>query len=245
MSDSTSSDGDASGLRLSTDKLTRIIGRRHILRDLRFEARGGEVIALIGRNGAGKTTLLSLLSGRIRPDRGGLAIEADGRTLAGHEVSAVVGFLPHDLFLYPDLTARENLLFFAALHAVPRAGERVGAVLESIGLPRDGDRPVRTLSRGMQQRAAIGRLMMVGARIWLLDEPTTGLDEPGRRWLSQTLVAQGRAGRLVIMASHHRDEVAGTATRIVVVDGGRIVHDGPADGDGVRDAFSRVDGGAA
>ncbi len=245
MSEPTSREGDASDLRLSTDKLTRIIGRRHVLRDIRFEAHGGEVVALIGRNGAGKTTLLSLLSGRIRPDRGSFTIEAGGRALAGHETSAVVGFLPHDLFLYPDLTTRENLLFFAALHAVPHAKERVGGVLESIGLPRDADRPVRTLSRGMQQSAAIGRLMMVGARIWLLDEPTTGLDEPGRRWLSQTLTAQGREGRLIIMASHHRDEVAGTASRIVVVDGGRIVHDGPAGEDGVRAAFSRVDGGAA
>jgi len=234
--------GPEHGIGLVAERLTRIIGRRHVLRDVSFRAGAGEVVAIVGRNGAGKSTLLSLLSGRQSPDRGGVRVESDGRVLSPRESATVVGFLPHDLFLYPDLTARENLAFFASLYGVRHADERIPLAIDAIGLPRDADRPVRTLSRGMQQRAAIGRLMVIGARVWLLDEPTTGLDEPGRAWLAATLDAAARRGVLVATASHYRAEVE-AATRVLVLDAGRLVLDVAGGADGATRAFEVIEGG--
>ena len=230
-------------IELAADGVARIAGRRHLLRDVSIRAAGGEVVALIGRNGAGKTTLLSVLAGRQAPDRGSVAIRVDGRPAERAERAAAVGFLPHDLAVYPDLTARENLAFGAALYGVRDAGPRISSALDDVGLGRDGDRPLRTCSRGMQQRAAIARLLVTGSSVWLLDEPATGLDEPGRRWLASLIVAQGAAGRLVVMSSHHRPEVAGVATRIVLLEAGRVVLDVPG-GDTAR-AFERLDGAVA
>jgi heme ABC exporter ATP-binding subunit CcmA len=225
--------------------LARIAGRRHLLRDVSLSAGSGEVLAVVGRNGAGKTTLLSVLAGRFAPDRGRVTLREGGREVGRHRAASLVGWLPHDLFLYPDLTARENLAFFAALYGVPDAAARIASALAEVGLPRDGDRPVRTLSRGMQQRAAIGRLIVTGARVWLLDEPTTGLDEPGRRWLAAVVNAQARVGCLVLMATHHRGEVAGAATRVVVLEAGRLVLDVGGGEAGAAAAFARLDGEAA
>ena len=207
-----------SGLVLVADRISLAFGRRYILRDIAFRAVCGEVIALVGPNGAGKTTLLSVLCGRLRPDQGTVRLDGDDPS------RCLVGLVPHDLFLYPDLTTRENLAFFAALHGTEDAP--IAAVIESVGLSRDLDRPVRTLSRGMQQRAAIGRLLVTRARVWLLDEPATGLDESGRAWFASTVAQAARDGVLVIMATHFRDEVE-SATRVIALESGRIVGDGP------------------
>ena len=230
-------------VRISASGLTRAAGRRYILRDVSFTASGGEVVALVGRNGAGKTTLLSLLAGRLAPDRGRVAVIVSGREAGRREAAAFVGFLPHDLFVYPDLTARENLEFSATLHGVRDPRARAAEVLDRIGLGREADRPVRTFSRGMQQRAAIGRLLVVAASVWLLDEPTTGLDEPGRRWLAAVIRSQAEAGTLVVMASHHRVEVEEWASRALVLEAGRLVLDLPGGPDGAARAFARVEAG--
>ncbi|HOU53989.1 MAG TPA: heme ABC exporter ATP-binding protein CcmA [Myxococcota bacterium] len=230
---------------LRCEALVRVIGRRHVLREVGFQARGGEVVALVGRNGAGKSTLLAMLAGRRAPDRGRLSLTAAGVEARGGALRGLVGFLPHELLVYPDLTARENLHFTAVLHGVPDPAARVAAVLRDVGLEADGDRLVRAFSRGMQQRAAIGRLLVSGARVWLLDEPTTGLDEGGRRWLLSLLADQGRRGRLVIFSTHHPSEVQEAATRVLVLEGGRVVADLPAGAEGAARAFARMEGGGA
>ncbi|MBP7124976.1 heme ABC exporter ATP-binding protein CcmA [Myxococcota bacterium] len=230
---------------LRCEGLVRVIGRRHVLREVGFQARGGEVVALVGRNGAGKTTLLAMLAGRRAPDRGRVSMEMAGSEVRGGDLRRLAGFLPHDLLVYPDLTARENLSFTAVLYGVPDPEQRAVEVLRDIGLEGEGDRLVRTFSRGMQQRAAIGRLLVSGARVWLLDEPTTGLDEGGRRWLLSLLARQGRLGRLVIFSTHHPSEVEEAATRVLVMEGGRLVADLPAGADGAARAFARMEGGGA
>jgi len=236
--------GDAP-VELHCEGLVRVIGRRHVLREVGFQARGGEVVALVGRNGAGKSTLLAMLAGRRAPDRGRVRVGFAGAEARGGDLRRLVGFLPHDLLVYPDLTARENLAFTAILHGVRDPSERVAAVLQDVGLEVEGDRLVRTFSRGMQQRAAIGRLLVSGARVWLLDEPATGLDEGGRRWLLSLLAGQGRLGRLVIFSTHHPSEVEEAATRVLVLDGGRLVADLPAGAGGAAEAFARMERGAA
>lgn len=229
---------------LRAERVVRVAGRRHILRDVSLAAASGDLVAVLGRNGAGKTTLLSVLAGRQVPDGGRVVLTIDGRIASGTEVRAVTAMLPHDLLIYPDLTARENLAFFMTLAGqAPDAGQ-IASVLDRIGLARDADRVVRQFSRGMQQRAALGRLLVSGADVWILDEPTTGLDEVGRRWLLGLLSDQIRSGRLVLMSSHHPSEVAACATRTLVLESGRVVLDGPGGADGAAAAFTRMDGGA-
>lgn len=230
---------------LRAEGVVRIVGRRHILREVNLAASSGDLVAVLGRNGAGKTTLLSVLAGRQVPDGGRVTLSIDGRAMQGASARAAVGMLPHDLLIYPDLTARENLAFFMTLAGRAPDAEALASVLDQIGLARDADRPVRQFSRGMQQRTALGRLLVSGADVWILDEPTTGLDEVGRRWLLALLVAQVRAGRLVLMSSHHPSEVAACATRTLVLEAGRVVLDGPGGAEGAATAFSRMDGGAA
>lgn len=232
-------------LELSAEAIVRVVGRCHILREVTVSVRAGESVALLGRNGAGKTTLLSILAGRVVPEKGRVRITAGGRDLTGPERRSRIGLLPHDLLVYPDLTARENLDFFAALHGIVDAKRRIAEVLEEVGLARDADRTLRTYSRGMQQRAALGRLMVSGAPIWLLDEPTTGLDESGRRWIQDLLVSHSRAGGIVLFSTHHASEVASVATRTWLLDSGRLVLDAAGGPDGAARAFARMDGGVA
>jgi ABC-2 type transport system ATP-binding protein len=230
-------------LHLGCEAVSRVYGRRHVLREVSFRAAAGEVVAIVGRNGAGKSTLLSILAGRRLPDGGHVSVTVGERRATAGETRSWLGFLPHDLLVYPDLTARENLEFTGVLHGQPRPAERAVEVLAAVGLTLDADRTVRTFSRGMQQRTAIGRLMASGARAWLLDEPSTGLDESGRRWLLSLLAAQGREGRVILFTTHHPSEVETAATRVLVLDGGRLVADLPGGSEGAAAAFARVDGG--
>ncbi len=227
--------------RVEALSITRVIGRRHILRGVSLEAGPGDVVALVGPNGAGKTTLLHVLAGRSAHDEGRVRLRWEGREATGLDFRARVAFLPHDLFLYPDLTARENLAFFATLHGIGDATDRVARTLERVGLARDADRLVRTFSRGMQQRAAVGRLLVTGAPVWLLDEPGTGLDTPGRQWLWGTLEEHARAGGAVVLASHDPAEVGRLATRIVALRAGRVVADVSGGIEGARQAFEAIE----
>lgn len=232
-------------LALKVDGIAKIAGRRHILRDVSFFAGSGELIAVLGRNGAGKTTLLSVLAGRLNPDRGLVSLEIGGRPLKGADFRRAVAILPHDLLIYPDLTARENLKFFMTLTGKKPDADVIFATLNTIGLAKDADRVVRLFSRGMQQRVAIGRLLVLQSNVWILDEPTTGLDEAGRRWLLDLLKAQTAAGKLILMSSHHQGEVSAVASRILLLDSGRVRLDGPAGPQGATAAFAIMDEGAA
>ncbi len=226
--------------RLVAEGLTRVAGRRHILRGVSLQAERGGLVALVGRNGAGKTTLLNVLSGRLQPDQGAVRLWWDNRERTGIEFRSRVALLPHDLFLYPELTARENLSFFAHLYGDDARGPRVQEALDRVGLGRDADRLVREFSRGMQQRAAVGRLLVTGAPVWLLDEPTTGLDSSGRHWLWDTMAGHASAGGVVVWSSHDAEEVRRLATRIVVLKAGRVVADLPGGPEGTRQAFEAL-----
>ena len=223
-------------LRLEVRGLARVIGRRALVRRVSFEVRSGESVALVGPNGSGKTTLLSVLAGRQPADHGSVVLRAGERALGPAAFRERVAMLPHDLFVYLDLTAAENLAFFAALHGSP--GSRVGPVLEAVGLSGHAGAVGRTFSRGMLQRLAAGRLLISGAVVWLLDEPSTGLDAPGRRWLADCMAAHVRDGGILIFASHDRNEVTALAHRILVMKDGGIAADLPGGEEGADRAFS-------
>ena len=204
--------------------LSKAYGKRFALKDVTCALSAGRVTAIIGHNGAGKTTLFHLLALRTRPTKG--EIRVDG-LLAEPDTAfrAALGVVSHASFLYPALTARENLDLVATLYR--RSPDAIPSLLTRVGLERAGDRLVREFSRGMIQRLAIARLLLQDARLWLLDEPATGLDERGTRWLESEILAARQAGCLIAVSSHHRDLLHATATDALVLVRGRAVHSAP------------------
>jgi len=203
-------------------KLTKRFGMKTVLRGLDFRAEKGEFVAILGPNGAGKTTFLRILASLSRPTLGEVQIAGYRLPSQASAVRHRLGVVSHFPLLYGDLTAEENLRFFARLYSVPHADQRIGEVLDSVGLePRRRDL-VRTFSRGMQQRLAIGRAILHDPDVILFDEPHTGLDQDACTMLDHVLCEVAARGRTVVMTSHDLARVTGMASRFDVISRGVI-----------------------
>ncbi len=203
--------------------LVKRFGLKTVLRGLDFEVGAGEFVALIGPNGAGTTTFLRILSSLSRPSMG--VVKISGYQLP-HQAAAVrqrLGVVSHMPLLYGDLTAEENLRFYARMYAVPDLNRRIDAVLETVGLAARRRDLVRTYSRGMQQRLAIGRAILHDPAVLLLDEPHTGLDQEACDMLDRLLREVAGRGRTVVMTSHDLARVGDLAGRFDVLTRGAIV----------------------
>jgi ABC-type multidrug transport system ATPase subunit len=224
-------DGDHVIARVEALDLTRAYRRRFALRKACFTMDSGTITAVIGHNGAGKTTAFNLMARRIKPTSGTVLFDGREATHA-QEHRRACGFLSHHSFLYSALSARENLQLVADLYRLPDADARITDVLERIGLSSTGIRAVQVFSRGMVQRLALGRLLLVDPDVWLLDEPASGLDQGGRNWLSDEVRRLAGRGKILALSSHSRTLVSSLATHAVVLSKGRVVFSGPvADGD--------------
>jgi heme exporter protein A len=208
-------------------KLVKRFGLKTVLRGLDFSVAQGEFVALLGPNGAGKTTFLRILATLSRPTLGDVRVA--GHRLPG-QASAVrrkLGVVSHLPLLYGDLTAEENLFFYARMYDVENLKVRVSEVLELVGLlPRRRDL-VRTFSRGMQQRLAIGRAVLHDPEVMLFDEPHTGLDQDACAMLDNVLREVAVRGRTVVMTSHDLARAADLASRFDVLSRGVIVASQP------------------
>ena len=180
----------------------RHYGRRRALHDVSFTASAGEVVALVGPNGAGKSTLLSILSTLVTPTAGQVQYGSCTAASAGAELRRSIGWLGHDLQLYPELTARENLHFFASLSGVEAPRPAVDRALAAADLTERADDFVTSFSRGMRQRLALERALLHDPRLVLLDEPFTGLDRVSTNRLAARLRDLAKQGHLVILATH-------------------------------------------
>jgi heme ABC exporter ATP-binding subunit CcmA len=194
-------------------------------------AGAGTHLLLAGANGAGKTTLLRLLAGLTGPTEGHVTIDGEDprRSTSRRQL---LGLLSHQTLLYDDLTAAENLRFFAGLYGLP--ADTVIAALASVELGEYAQARVGGFSRGMKQRLALARATLHAPRVLLLDEPFTGLDRSSARALSCRLLERtGEAGVSSVLVTHNVEEATHFVNRVVVLRGGRIVCDEPwADGDG-------------
>lgn len=208
---------------LSVVDLARHYGRRKALSQVNFTCGAGDIIGLLGPNGAGKSTLLNILATLISPSRG--RVEYGDRTAAegGAEVRGRIGMLGHDLFLYPELTARENLVFFAQLYGLPDVRAVVQASLARAGLADRGDDLVSGFSRGMRQRVALERALLHEPRLVLLDEPFTGLDQASTAALVARLRERQQAGCILVMATHDLEVADGLLSRAIYLKNGRLV----------------------
>jgi heme exporter protein A len=188
--------------------------------DLRLDR--GERLAVVGPNGAGKSTLLRLLATVLRPDAGDLRLGGHPCPDEAPRARRLVGYLGHDPLVYLDLSARQNLELYAALHGVPDPGAAVDGALRRVGLLARSLDPVRELSRGLAQRLGLARLFLHEPALLLLDEPDAGLDAPGRRLLDE-LLAERRAATGLVVVSHDLERALQLGDRVLVLRGGRQV----------------------
>lgn len=202
--------------------LGKRFGGRWVLRNLDLEVRPGQIVALLGPNGAGKTTLLRILASLAKPTWGqvrvaGLLLPAQAQALR-----AQVGLLAHQPLLYGDLSAEQNLHFFARLYGLDDAEQRVSDLLGRLGLASRRRDPVRIFSRGMQQRLAIGRSILHSPKILLLDEPHTGLDPESAESINSLLRVLANDSCTILLTSHDLEKAAELADRVEVLVGGRL-----------------------
>jgi heme exporter protein A len=210
---------------LALEGVGKTFGRHRALIDVNLTLSSGEVAAVLGPNGAGKSTLLGILSTLMRPSAGHLSLD---RVPIGRNSTArtTIGYVGHDPGLYGDLTARQNLRLFAELYGVPDAAARVDEMLARVNLGEvRRDAIVRTFSRGMQQRLALGRALLHQPRILLFDEPSAALDPAGAAWLAEELTRERAAGRLVVLVTHDLEAAARVASHLVILRRGRLVFD--------------------
>ena len=202
-------------------------GRFTALDALDLTIEPGEFVVLLGRNGAGKTTLLRILGLLQRQSEGELRYDETRVEELPVKFRRRVGFVAHETFLYDELTAQENLAFFARIYRLSNPEERIREALAEMGLEHRANSLSRELSRGLRQRLTLARAWLHRPDVLLLDEPATGLDTPTRETMHEWLAGCHRLGRTVILSSHELRESLRPATRVILLEQGRIAFDGP------------------
>jgi len=203
-------------------KLVKRFGLKTVLRGLNFSVEAGEFVAILGPNGAGKTTFLRILASLSRPSLGEVRIAGYRLPAQASSLRRRLGVVSHLPLLYGDLTAEENLRFYGRMYGVANLNQRINQVLEMIGLEARRRDLVRTYSRGMQQRLAIGRAVLHDPEVMLFDEPYTGLDQDASAMLDKVLRNVAASGRTVVMTSHDLARTADLASRFDVLSRGMI-----------------------
>lgn len=210
---------ECEGLRRSFGSLVAVDG-------VGFEIARGETFGLLGPNGAGKTTTISMCVGLLTPDDGSVVVAGEPMRPEAVAAKRHVGLVPQQLAIYPDLTGRENLRFFARLYDIPDQRARVGAVLEAVGLTERAGDLASTYSGGMQRRLNIAIGLLHEPQLLVLDEPTVGVDPQSRDAILGSIERLAGEGIAVLYTTHYMEEAERLCDRVGIMDEGRIVAEG-------------------
>ena len=231
---------------IKVDRIHKSFGKVHAVRGVSFEAPDGKITGLLGPNGAGKSTTLRVLYTVLRPDAGVATI--DGINVVEDSLGARrrIGALPHSAGLYPHLTARENITYFAKLCGMERAeiDDRVDEIIQLLEIEEFAERRTKGFSHGQRTKVALARALVHDPRNVILDEPTSGLDVMATRSLRELILKLKDEGRCVLFSSHIMQEVAALCDDICIIAHGEVAIDDSIDGirqrtgcDDIEDAF--------
>ena len=224
--------------------VSRHFGRRRALSKVSLTLNAGDIVGLLGPNGAGKSTLIGILATLVTSSGGEVRYGQHTAREGGPHLRQRIGLLAHELHLYAELTARQNLAFFAALYGVPshKTGTVTDAALERAGLTDRADDQVLGFSRGMRQRLGLERALLHDPRLVLFDEPFTGLDDRSVGTVSARLRQLAAGGAIVLVATHDLDLADGLVTRVALMRDGRLLSDEAA-ATGLRTRYRSLVGG--
>lgn len=219
---------------ISVNGLHRSFGDVKALSGVSFEANDGRITGLLGPNGAGKSTTLRILYTVLTPDQGSATIDGADVVIQSLEARSKIGTLPHGAGLYPHLTARENIVYYARLYGMDCAliDEKVQDVIDQLDIRDFADRRTKGFSQGQRTKVALARALVHGPQNIILDEPSNGLDVMAIRSLRELIRSLKEAGKCVLFSSHVMQEVAALCDEIVIIAEGQVaLHDTP---DGIR-----------
>ena len=216
---------------IEVKNLKKSFGDLQAVQDAKFNADSGEVLSLLGPNGAGKSTTISMLSGLLAPTSGDASIMGHSVTKEPEAAKASLGVVPQDIALYPDLSARENLVFWGKMYGLRGAALklRVDEVLEIIGLADRQNDYVSKFSGGMKRRVNIGAALLHKPAVIIMDEPTVGIDPQSRRHILDNVKELNRQGMTVLYTTHYMEEAAELSNHIAIMDKGRVIAYGTHD----------------
>jgi ABC-2 type transport system ATP-binding protein len=208
--------------------LYKRFGELEAIRGVSFQIAEGETYGLLGPNGAGKTTTISIVCGLLEADLGEVIVDGAPLTTRSVAAKAAIGYVPQELAIYPDLSARENLRFFARLYGLTpaTAGARVDEVLGVIGLADRAEEQTKNFSGGMQRRLNIGIGLLHRPRLLILDEPTVGVDPQSRNAILESVERLSSEGMAVLYTTHYMEEAERLCDRIGIVDLGELKAEG-------------------
>ncbi len=217
---------------ISVDDIHKSFGTVRALRGVSFSASDGKITGLLGPNGAGKSTTLRVLYTVLKPDQGVARI--DGTDVVQDSLAArmKIGALPHGAGLYPHLTARENIRYFAKLCGIDKSevDDRVANIMQLLEIEAFADRRTKGFSQGQRTKVALARALVHDPQNVILDEPTNGLDVMATRSLRRLILKLKDAGRCVLFSSHVMQEVAALCDEVCIIANGRVAIDDSIDG---------------
>jgi heme exporter protein A len=207
---------------IAAREIRKSFGPNLVLDRVSLDLGASESLALLGPNGAGKSTLLRILATLLRPSAGTLSVGGIDALREPERARALLGVVGHGSYVYEDLTALENLRFWAVMGGGDASPARLREALAEVELDAVADDRARTFSAGMKRRLGLARVLLGGARILLLDEPFTGLDRQGSKWLMEFLLGFRSAGGTVVLATHSFGGGLAVADRVAILVGGRF-----------------------
>src|SRR5512133_3243479 len=224
---------------VQTYKLTRLYGAVAALQGLDLTVNKGDLFGFIGSNGAGKTTTLRILATFLSPSAGTAQVLGHDVVRDADAVRHVIGYMPDFFGVYKDMEVTEYLDFFGACYKIPTAQREktVNDVLELVGLSEKKGSLIGALSRGMQQRLGLARVLIHDPQVLLLDEPASGLDPRARIEMMAILQELQRLGKTIIISSHILRELETLCNRVAIIEKGKLIYTGPVQG--VRDQLSK------